>query len=166
MAESVADALWSMLVSADCQLPAELIALDNCALSSCTSTLRRPRPTVRHLVHPIPIEPRSHGRSASPGIRVSVPRTVRDAVAEFLAQPKPAPPDAVVDPRLSDPRRPMSFGEGVLGSASSRKWSAPTLRRDRDHETICTRLGRKDISDARRDYPSERERPTGARHLP
>jgi hypothetical protein len=29
MAESVADALWSMLVSADCQLSAALVALDN-----------------------------------------------------------------------------------------------------------------------------------------
>jgi hypothetical protein len=122
VAESVANALWSILVSADCQLPAELIGLDNGALSSCTSTLRRPGPAVR-----------AHGRSASPGIRVSVLRTVRDAVAELLAQPKPAPPDAVLDPRLSDPRPHMSFGEGVLGSASSRKWSAPTLRRDRDH---------------------------------
>jgi hypothetical protein len=102
MAESVADALWSMLVSADCQLPAKRVALDNGALSSCAS-MRRPGLAVRHLVHPIPIGPGSQSRSASPGIRVSVPRTVRDAIAEFLAQPGPAPPDAVVDPSALRP---------------------------------------------------------------
>lgn len=124
MAESVADALWSMLVSAGCQLPAEIIALDNGALSSCTSTLRRPGPAVRHLVHPIPIEPRSHGRSASLGIRLSVPRTV----GRHRRVPGPAQAGAAGCGRRPKALRPpahMSFGEGVLGSASFTTRSRP-----------------------------------------
>jgi len=110
-ADSVADASWSMRASADRQRPVNLVVLDNGGFEFVRIEIAEAGVQAYGISFINPDWAKVAESVALTGIWVSEPRTVWDAVAEFLAKPGPAPPDAVVDLSALRPPPHVTFGE-------------------------------------------------------
>ena len=110
-----------MLASADRQRPVSLVVLDNGGVELLRIEIAETGVQAYGISFINPDWAKVAESVALTGIWVREPPTVRDAVAEFLARPGPAPPDALVDPSALIPPPHMTFGEAEGFSLSLAK---------------------------------------------